>query len=238
MVAPDSFKDCLTAPQVIDCISRGLLKVLPSVEITGKPVSDGGEGLLQTLVENLNGKYIATTVNDPLMRPVTAQIGILGQQETAVIEMAQASGLELLSPSERNPMNTTSYGTGQLIKKTLDLGCKNLIVGIGGSATNDGGAGMVQALGAELLDADGQPISIGGAGLSQLQKIDITGLDQRVFKCAIQVACDVKNPLTGDSGATFVYGPQKGATEQMVGILDSNLKHFSSLIRRDLHKGY
>ena len=236
LIAPDSFKDCLTAPQVIHAISRGLLKVQPETQIIGKPVSDGGEGLLQTLIDNLEGRYVESVVNDPLMRPLSAKLGILDQQATAVIEMAQASGIELLSQSERNPMLTTSYGTGQLISKALDEGFRKLIIGIGGSATNDGGVGMAQALGVKLLDASAQPIAAGGAGLAQLQTIDIETLDPRISDCQIQVACDVKNPLTGDSGASAVYGPQKGATEQMVETLDQNLTHLASLILEFLDK--
>lgn len=236
LIAPDSFKDCLTAPQVIHAISRGLLKVQPETQIIGKPVSDGGEGLLQTLIENLEGRYVESVVNDPLMRPVLAKLGILDQQATAVIEMAQASGIELLSQQERNPMLTTTYGTGQLIGKALDEGFRKLIIGIGGSATNDGGVGMAQALGVKLLDDSAQPIAAGGAGLSQLRSIDVETLDPRILDCQIQVACDVKNPLTGDSGASAVYGPQKGATKQMVETLDHNLDHLASMILKFLGK--
>jgi len=236
VIAPDSFKECLTAPEVAEALAKGVLKVYPKAEIQKIPVADGGEGTVEALVAATNGKKINTSVNDPLRRKIDSFYGLLGDGETAVIEMAAASGLDLLEEEEKNPWITSTYGTGELILHALDQNCKTIIIGIGGSATNDGGAGMAQALGAELLNDDGEQIGWGGGALESLDKINIDKMDPRIQDVKILVASDVTNPLTGPDGASNVYGPQKGANEEMVGALDENLKHYAHLIRRDLGK--
>jgi len=197
-------------------------------------MADGGEGTVQALVDATGGRLITATVRGPLGDPVEATFGMMGDGETAVIEMAQASGLPLVPPERRNPLVTTTYGTGELILRALDEGARRLIIGIGGSATNDGGAGMAQALGARLLDAAGRDLEPGGAALANLARIDLTGLDPRARSLQITVACDVDNPLTGPRGASAVFGPQKGATPEMVAQLDTALRRFAEVIRRDL----
>ncbi|MFN4179398.1 MAG: glycerate kinase [Armatimonadota bacterium] len=234
VIAPDSFKGSASAKEVAQAIADGLKVALPDAEFDLVPMADGGEGTVEALVAATNGKIITKKVTGPLGEPVDAFFGILGDGETAVIEMAAAAGLHLVPPEKRNPLVTTTYGVGELIKVALDAGCKRIIVGIGGSATNDGGAGMAQALGAKLLDEKGNEIGFGGGELGKLAKIDISGLDNRLRETEILVACDVTNPLTGPNGASAVYGPQKGATPEMVGLLDKNLKHYAAIIRRDL----
>ncbi|CEP66881.1 Glycerate kinase [Moorella glycerini] len=236
VIAPDSFKESLDAPAVAAAIAEGIKRVFPEVETVTVPMADGGEGLTTTLVAATGGREITTTVTGPLGQPVRAAWGILGDGTTAVVEMAQASGLPLVPREKRNPLFTTTYGTGELIRQALDAGCRRLIVGIGGSATNDGGAGMAQALGAKLLDAKGQDIGPGAAGLEELDRIDIQGLDPRVKEAEILVACDVDNPLCGPRGASAVYGPQKGATPEMVPRLDAALARLAGIIERDLGK--
>ncbi|MGB9661934.1 MAG: glycerate kinase [Moorellaceae bacterium] len=234
VIAPDSFKESLDAPQVAAAIAAGIKRVLPEVETVEVPLADGGEGLTTTLVAATGGKLMTATVTGPLGEPVTAKWGILGDGRTAVIEMAQASGLPLVPKEKRNPLYTTTYGTGELIRQALEEGCRRLIVGIGGSATNDGGAGMAQALGVKLLDQSGQDIPWGGIGLERLARIEMQDLDPRVKEAEILVACDVDNPLCGPRGASAVYGPQKGATPEMVRRLDAALAHLADIIARDL----
>lgn len=234
VVAPDSFKGSASAKEVAQAIADGLKTALPKAEFDLVPMADGGEGTVEALVAATNGKIITKRVTGPLGEPVDAFFGILGDEETAVIEMAAAAGLHLVPPEKRNPFITTTYGVGELIRAALDAGCKRIIVGIGGSATNDGGAGMVQALGAKLLDEKGNEIGFGGGELGKLTKIDISGLDNRLKETEILVACDVTNPLTGPNGASAVYGPQKGATPEMVKLLDENLSHYAAIIRRSL----
>ena len=200
------------------------------------PMADGGEGTVQSMVDATNGKIINIEVNDPLLRKIKSFYGILGDGETAVIEMAAASGLPLLATHERNPMITSTFGTGELIKDALDKGCRKIIIGLGGSATNDGGAGMAKALGARLLDSDGKEIGNGGEALSRLNKIDISVLDRRIKNCTIIAACDVDNPLCGEKGAAAVYGPQKGATPEMVKTLDLNLRRFADTVKSQMGK--
>ena len=236
VVAPDSFKGSLTALQAAEAMEQGFRRVFPDAEIEKTPMADGGEGTVQSLVDATDGQLLVERVTDPLGNEIDAEYGILGDGTTAVIEMAAASGLTLVSPSQRNPLLTTTYGTGQLIKAALDRGCRKLIIGIGGSATNDGGAGMAEALGAKLLTSDGEPISPGGGGLGALGTIDLSELDPRLASTVTVVACDVDNPLTGDRGAARVYGPQKGATPEMVETLDANLGHFAAVIQRDTEK--
>ncbi|HGE72354.1 TPA: glycerate kinase [Candidatus Poribacteria bacterium] len=236
VIAPDSFKGNLTAREVADAIEVGIRRIMPDVEIVKVPMADGGEGTVQALVDATSGEIITAEVTDPLGNRINAVFGILGNREpkTAVIEMASASGLPLVPLDKRNPMITTTYGTGELILKALDIGCKRLIIGIGGSATVDGGAGVAQALGIRLIDKDGNDIPRGGGGLKYLDRIDISGIDQRLKETEIIVACDVDNPLVGPRGASAVFGPQKGATPEMVEQLDMFLDRYADIIKRDL----
>ena len=236
VIAPDSFKGSLTALHAAEAMEIGLRRVFPSAEVEKVPMADGGEGTVQSLVDATGGMVITERVLDPLGVEIDAQYGALGDEVTAVIEMAAASGLPLVPPDQRNPLVTTTYGTGQLIQAALNRGCRKLIIGIGGSATNDGGAGMAQALGAKLLTATGKQVKWGGGGLSDLVSIDISELDPRLAETETVVACDVNNPLTGEHGASRVYGPQKGATPKMVELLDANLAHFDKILRNDLRK--
>lgn len=234
LVAPDSFKHSLPAAEVAEHVKKGILKANPHADVVKIPMSDGGEGLVNALVEATNGKIITANVKDPLGRSTESFFGLLGDGKTAVIEMAAASGIELIDADERDPWITTTYGTGELISSALDLKCNKIIVGIGGSATNDGGAGMAQALGAKLLDKDGQEIGYGGGELKKLATIDVSGLDERLAQCEIIAACDVTNPLTGEHGASMVYGGQKGGDETVLKALDANLKHYAGIIQKDL----
>lgn len=239
VIAPDSFKGSLTSLAAANAIERGILKAAASrgvkVNVHKVPMADGGEGTVEAIICAAGGRIVKTRVLDPLGRETDSFFGVL-PDGTAVVEMAAASGLNLLKPEERNPMKTTTYGTGQLIKAALDYGSRKLIIGIGGSATNDGGVGMAQALGVRFLDAEGKEIGFGGGELPRIAKIDVSGLDSRVKEAEIVVACDVKNVLCGPRGASAVYGPQKGATPEMVEILDQNLRHLASMIKRDLGK--
>ncbi len=234
VIAPDSFKESLTALEVAEAIEAGLKKVLPDAEYVKVPMADGGEGTVQSLVDATEGRLISAEVCAPLGNKVKAEFGLSGDGRTAIIEMAAASGLHLVPPEARNPLRTTSYGTGELILAALVEGVEKIIVGIGGSATNDGGAGMLQALGALLLDANNQPIGAGGGCLQDLAAIDLGGLDKRLAGVEIVVACDVDNPMCGEKGASAVFGPQKGATPEMVQALDSGLQHFADIAARDL----
>ncbi|MDE0317975.1 MAG: glycerate kinase [Candidatus Poribacteria bacterium] len=230
VVAPDSFKGSVTALEAANAIEKGLRRVFPDAVIEKIPMADGGEGTVQSLVDATGGHIQTQRVLAPLGNEVNAKFGILADGETAVIEMASASGLTLVPPDKRNPLLTTTYGTGQLIRAALEAGCRRLIIGIGGSATNDGGAGMAEALGVKFLNADGNPIERGGGGLDKLTSIDITGLHPAIAETETVVACDVNNPLTGPEGASHVYGPQKGATPEMVKTLDSHLAHFDKVL--------
>jgi len=234
ILASDSFKGSLPAKDVVESMARGIKKVAPEAHLLRFPLSDGGEGLVDSLVSCTKGIKISEKVTGPLGDPVYAFWGIVDDGKTAVIEMAAASGIHLVPENKRNPLITTTYGTGELIKSALDNGCSRIIVGTGGSATNDGGAGIAQALGVKLLDNKGKSLSFGGECLKYLDKIDISGLDTRLEKVEIFVACDVNNPLIGPLGASYIYGPQKGATEDMVLKLDKALEHYASIILRDL----
>ncbi|HRP95594.1 MAG TPA: glycerate kinase [Rhodocyclaceae bacterium] len=234
VIAPDSWKESLSAPEVARAIEAGFRAVFPHAEYRVLPVADGGEGTVDALVAATGGRRIAVTVSGPLGEPVEAFYGLGGDGATAFIEMAAASGLALLPPARRDPLHASSRGTGELIRAALDAGAHHLILGIGGSATNDGGAGMVQALGARLLDDDGRDLAPGGAALATLARIDVAGLDARLADCVIEVACDVDNPLTGPHGASAVFGPQKGASAGMVRLLDANLARYARIIERDL----
>ena len=230
VVAPDSFKGSVSALEAASAMEQGLRRVFPEAVIEKIPMADGGEGTVQSLVDATGGHLQTRRVLAPLENEVDAQFGILSDGETAVIEMASASGLTLVAPHERNPLRTTTYGTGQLIHAALEAGCRRLIIGIGGSATNDGGAGMAEALGVRLLDTNGQQIQRGGGNLERLASIDATGLHPAIAETETVVACDVNNPLTGPDGASHVYGPQKGATPEMIETLDGHLAHFDKIL--------
>ncbi|VUS35674.1 glycerate kinase [Klebsiella spallanzanii] len=234
VIAPDSYKESLSALDVATAIEQGFREVYPDAEYVKLPVADGGEGTVEAMVAATQGCRIEVTVTGPLGEPVEAFYGLSGDKQCAFIEMAAASGLESVPPAHRNPLLTTSWGTGELIRHALDTGVTQIIIGIGGSATNDGGAGMVQALGAKLLTKDNQQIAPGGGALDSLARIDVSELDKRLVGCRIDVACDVTNPLTGPQGATAVFGPQKGATAEMIARLDQALAHFAEIIHRDL----
>jgi len=236
VVAPDSFKGSLTAVEVSDAIEQGVREIFPEAEIVKIPMADGGDGTVQCLVNATGGEILREKVTGPLGDEVWASYGILGDKKTAVIEMAEASGLTLVPENKRNPLITTTYGTGQLIKFALDQGCRKMIIGIGGSATNDGGAGMVQALGAKLLDKEGEEIGFGGGELKKVFRIDTKYLDNRLSETKVLIASDVSNPLCGPKGASRVYGPQKGATPEMIKKLDESLAYFAEIIKRDLNK--
>ena len=229
VIAPDSFKESLTAKQVSEAIKAGLARVWHDAEFVTVPVADGGEGTVQSLIDATQGQQVFTTVFDPLNKEVQAFYGILGDGETAVIEMAEASGLHLVPAEDRDPKLTSSFGTGQLIKHALDRGMQRLIIGLGGSATNDGGVGMLTALGVKFLDESGNAIATNGGGLINLASIDTSGLDVRLAQCEILVACDVDNPLCGEKGASATFGPQKGATTTDISVLDNALRKFGEL---------
>jgi glycerate kinase len=232
IVAPDSFKGSLSAVAAAEAMERGIHAVFPTAEVVRAPMADGGEGTVQALVDATGGRILRQQVAGPLGGLIEAQWGILGDGETAVIEMAAASGLALLPPDERNPRITTTYGTGQLIKAALDQGLRRIIVGLGGSATNDGGAGMAQALGVQFLDCEGHSLPPGGAALAGLARLDLSAIDSRLNEVEMLVACDVDNPLCGPSGASEVYGPQKGASPDVVAELDRALAHFAEIARQ------
>ncbi|HEY2455414.1 MAG TPA: glycerate 2-kinase [Scandinavium sp.] len=235
VIAPDSYKESLSASEVAQAIEQGFREIFPDAQYVKVPVADGGEGTVEAMIAATQGEAKMSRVTGPLGERVDAMWGISGDGTTAFIEMAAASGLALVPAAQRNPLQTTSRGTGELILQALEHGAKNIIIGIGGSATNDGGAGMVQALGARLFDANGKDILSGGAGLISLKSIDISGLDPRISDCMLRVACDVTNPLTGELGASRVFGPQKGATEAMIVELDRNLAHYAEVIKKSLH---
>lgn len=234
VIAPQALKGSLSAAQTGRAIAEGARVVYPDAHIDIIPVADGGEGTVQALVEATGGRIVPRVVTGPLGESVEAFYALLGDGRTAVIEMAASSGLPLVPATHRDPRFTTTYGVGELIRAALDEGCRHFIVGLGGSATNDGGAGMVQALGAHLLNEKGEAIAYGGAALNTLARISIADLDPRLQACTFDVACDVTNPLCGKRGASAIYGPQKGATPAMVEELDAALVHYANLITRDL----
>ena len=236
VIAPQAFKGSLSALNVATAVQKGVRRIFPDAQILTCPVADGGDGTLETLVESSGGKIMETNVADPTGKPIVAQWGAMGDGNTAVIEMARTSGLALLTLEERDPLNATTYGLGEIIVSALNKGFRKFIVGIGGSATNDAGAGMAQALGIKLMDREGRNLVFGGAALQNLSVIDTSSIDQRVLESNFQIACDVNNPLTGPEGASAVYGPQKGATEENVRQLDSALGVFAEVAKRDLGK--
>ncbi|GIA93007.1 hypothetical protein VCSRO9_0112 [Vibrio cholerae] len=232
VIAPDSFKESLTAKQVCDAIQAGLARVWHDAKFVAIPVADGGEGTVQSLVDATQGRHVEVKVMGPQGKRVEAFYGMLGDNQTAVIEMAAASGLHHVPVAQRDPKLTTSFGTGELIRHALDQGVTKLIIGLGGSATNDGGVGMLAALGARFTNADGDPIQLTGGGLRELTHIDLQDFDPRLLHCDILVACDVNNPLCGDKGASAVFGPQKGATPEDVQLLDGTLRQFGLLTEK------
>ncbi len=237
VIAPDGFKGCLPAHEVCEALEHGLRESLPDAEIIMVPIADGGDGTAAVLVKATGGRFITERVSGPLGTPAMAQFGLLGDARTAAIEMATASGLALIPLARRNPLLTSTYGTGQLIQAALDLGCREFIIGVGGSATNDAGAGLAQALGARFLDTEGREVPrANGRSLNRIAHIDVSKLDVRLADSGFRVACDVKNPLYGPEGAACVYGPQKGATPQMVEELEVGLQHFAALIEKELGK--
>jgi len=234
LIASDSFKGSATTMEVADNIAKGLLRVCPEIEIEKLPVADGGEGTVETLVAGMDGDFVQVEVTGPLGERVKAKYGII-DDGMAIIEMAEASGLVLVDEEMRNPTLTTTYGTGELILSALERGLKRIYVGIGGSATNDGGMGMARALGYRFLDRDGNELPDGGGSLGQLDRIDVAYVTPLLKDARITVMCDVENPLFGPDGAAFVYGPQKGADPDMVQLLDENLRHFSEILIRDMN---
>ena len=236
VVAPDSFKESMTAKEVCDAMEKGIKEADSAAEVIKVPMADGGEGTVDSLVDATHGQRVIVEVTGPLGNKISAYYGILGNGTTAVIEMAKASGLEIVEKKKRNPIITTTFGTGELIRDALDHNVKEIIIGLGGSSTNDGGSGMAQALGAKLLDQNNHQIPFGGGNLDKLDKIDISNLDSRLQDVKIILASDVTNPLIGKDGASRVFGPQKGATPEMVEKLENNLQHYAKIVKRDLNK--
>ena len=234
LVAPDSYKGSNTSIKVAEIIERGIRVVFPDAEVESIPIADGGEGTVEAVVAGGNGTYRDVDVTGPLGRSVAARYGLL-EGGRAVIEMAAASGLPLVPKDERNPLKTTTYGTGELIRDALDQGCREFLIGIGGSATNDAGVGMAQALGYSFLDGDGNEVRRGGEGLEEVRSIRTDTADPRLAESVFVVACDVRNPLYGPEGAAHIYGPQKGATPEMIRTLDANLRHFAGVVKGTFH---
>jgi glycerate kinase len=233
-IAPNAFKGSLTAPEAAACIERGLRKGMRGLSVVQLPMADGGDGTLLAIVAATSGQCVPCRVADPLGRNIRSMLGLTGDGRTAVIEMALASGLALLKPQERNPLRTTSRGTGELIRAALGRGVQEIVIGIGGSATNDGGMGLARALGVRFFDARNRELPDCGGALDRLARVDVSGLDARLKHTAISVACDVDNPLCGPRGAARVYGPQKGATPAMVKQLDAGLKRLATVLQNDL----
>ncbi|MEZ8612906.1 MULTISPECIES: glycerate kinase [unclassified Vibrio] len=235
VIAPDSFKESLSAVSVAACIEKGFREIFPDADYVTLPLADGGEGTVDVLLQGLFGEKRHSQVEGPLGQPVNAEWAMLepsdqNPKKTALIEIAAASGLNLLKPEQRDPLIASSFGTGQLILEAIEQGAQTIILGLGGSATNDGGAGIVQALGGTLLDNAGQELNRGGVALADLSSIDLTGLDSRYADIELIVACDVDNPLCGDNGASHIFGPQKGASPEQVVMLDKALENFAQVV--------
>ncbi|MFY0625148.1 MAG: glycerate kinase [Reichenbachiella sp.] len=229
LIAPDSFKESLSANEVCKAIEKGILEANSTAKITTIPMADGGEGSIDAIISGGNGKLINTKTHGPLLRSINSSFGMVGK--TAIIEMAKSSGLELLTPEERNPLITSTFGTGELIKTALEIGCNEMIICIGGSATNDGGMGALRALGVRFLDEHRKQIDPGGGSLENLKAIDFSKMDPRVRKCKFKVACDVTNPLLGENGASKTFAPQKGADSVQIEILEKSMSHFAEITR-------
>jgi len=235
VVAADSFKGSMSSAEIGKSVQKGIRKIFPQAEIIIVPVADGGEGTVEALVDGTNGQYKKVIVNGPLMTSVSATYGITGDGRTAVIEMASASGLPLVPDREKNPMKTTTFGTGELIKNALSNGCREFLIGIGGSATNDCGMGMMQALGLKFLDKEGNELGQGGQNLIKTDSIDKSNILNELSECRFLIACDVENPLYGENGAAHIYSRQKGADEPMVLELDKGLRHFSEIVKNEFN---
>ena len=236
IIASDSYKGCLSSFEVARAAEDGIRRVFPDCEVVGIPVADGGEGTTEALVAAMNGHFVTCKVHDPLMNPIRVEYGILGDGLTAVIEMASASGLTLVPPVKRNPMLTTTYGTGELIKDALQRGCRHFLIGIGGSATNDAGTGMLQALGFGFFDKEGNELGKGGQILEHIAYIDAKNAIPALHEADFTIACDVNNPFSGENGAAFIYARQKGADDAMIRQLDKGLKQFATVIHASLGK--
>lgn len=238
VIAIDSLKGSLSSMEAGMAIKDGILAAKPDAEVIVKPLADGGEGTTDALIEGMNGERIDLTVTGPMHTPVDAYYGYLKDTNTAVMEMASAAGITLVPDSEKNPLLATSYGVGEMINDAIQRGCRNFIIGIGGSVTNDGGIGMLKALGVRFLDENGEDAGEGGQALAKVARIDVSGMNPLLKECHIQVACDVNNPLCGENGSTYVYGPQKGVTEDMKKTLDEVMAHFARVTSETLENDY
>lgn len=238
VIAIDSLKGSLSSMEAGTAIKDGILAAKPDAEVIVKPLADGGEGTTDALIEGMNGERIDLTVTGPMHTPVDAYYGYLKDTNTAVMEMASAAGITLVPDSEKNPLLATSYGVGEMINDAIQRGCRNFIIGIGGSVTNDGGIGMLKALGVRFLDENGEDAGEGGQALAKVARIDVSGMNPLLKECHIQVACDVNNPLCGENGSTYVYGPQKGVTEDMKKTLDEAMAHFAKVTSETLENDY
>lgn len=238
VIAIDSLKGSLSSMEAGTAIKDGILAAKPDAEVIVKPLADGGEGTTDALIEGMNGERIDLTVTGPMHTPVNAYYGYLKDTNTAVMEMASAAGITLVPDSEKNPLLATSYGVGEMINDAIQRGCRNFIIGIGGSVTNDGGIGMLKALGVRFLDENGEDAGEGGQALAKVARIDVSGMNPLLKECHIQVACDVNNPLCGENGSTYVYGPQKGVTEDMKKTLDEAMAHFARVTSETLENDY
>lgn len=236
VISIDSLKGSLTSIEAANAIKKGILSVDNKSDVVIMPLADGGEGTVEALVQGMNGEEKVISVTGPINEKVNATYGILKETKTAIIEMAQASGLPLVPGEFRNPLNTTTYGVGEIIKAAIEKGCRNFIVGIGGSATNDCGVGMLQALGFEFYDENDNLVELGGKVLNQIKRIKTDNKLKELDECNFKIACDVNNPLYGENGAAYIYGPQKGATEEIVKELDKGLKNFAEVVKKDLGK--
>ena len=238
VIAIDSLKGSLSSMEAGTAIKDGILAAKLDAEVIVKPLADGGEGTTDALIEGMNGERIDLTVTGPMHTPVDAYYGYLKDTNTAVMEMASAAGITLVPDSEKNPLLATSYGVGEMINDAIQRGCRNFIIGIGGSVTNDGGIGMLKALGVRFLDENGEDAGEGGQALAKVARIDVSGMNPLLKECHIQVACDVNNPLCGENGSTYVYGPQKGVTEDMKKTLDEAMAHFARVTSETLENDY
>ena len=236
VIAPDSFKESISASEVANAIEAGFVKIFPNAEIFKLPVADGGEGSTDALISATQGRYFSTSVMGPMGKTIDASWGMLGNSQTAVVEVAKACGLSLVPLENRNPMIATSYGVGELILAAVNEGANHIIVGLGGSACNDGGAGMLQALGVRLLDISGNQLNRGSGSLSSLSSIDLRAIDSSLQGVSFEVACDVDNPLLGPQGASVIFAPQKGADSEMIAQLDANLTHYSDIMTSTIKK--
>ena len=233
IIAPDSFKGSLTSVEVANAIEEGIKKITPDCEIVKTPIADGGEGTMDTMVSALRGENVSVRVHDPLMRPIKVEYGLVNDGKTAIIEMAIISGITLLHKDEQNPSTTTTFGTGEIIKDALKRGCRSFLIGIGGSATNDAGTGMLRALGYRFLDKNEKEIEGTGKNLQSIQTIDESGIIPELKEAEFKIACDVNNPFSGPNGAAYVFAIQKGADMQMVKELDNGMESFRKLIEKE-----